>query len=317
MREKLLKLLKENDFISGEKLAEELNVSRTAIWKQIKNLKKIGYTIKSVENKGYKLVSNPDIPIPEEITPYLDTKIIGRKIYHYWEVTSTSDIGREKIKKDAIDGTIIVSDIQSKGRGRKDRTWISNRGGLWFSIIFYPRLLPEQGMILTMACSIAVAKAFKKIVDVNLNPEIKWPNDILINKKKVCGILTEFDAETDRINYAIVGIGINVNNNIDRTLKQTATSLKNILGKPVSKVDLLKYIIKFLDRYYLDIKACNYKKIRHKWLFYSKIIGRKIVVKRDTGTVKGIVKNIDKNGFLILDNGKEKMRILSGDISLI
>jgi len=313
MREKLLRLLKESDFISGEVLAKKLQVSRTAIWKQIKKLKEIGYKIESVKNKGYHLVSNPDIPIPEEITPFLKSDIVGREIYYFEKVDSTNNIARDFIKKEPHDGTIIVSDIQTQGRGRKDRQWISPKGGLWFSIILYPNIQPEKGMLLTMAISISIVEALKIVA--GLDSEIKWPNDLLLNKRKVCGVLTEFDAETDKINYAIVGVGINVNNEIDESLKNTATSLKKEKREIISKVELMRYIITYFDKYYRWVRDNKHDKIRDKWLSYSNIIGKKVIVKQNKNTIEGIVKYVDKNGFLIIDDNKKETRILSGDIT--
>jgi len=312
MREKLLKSLKENDFVSGEILAQKLKVSRTAIWKQIKKLREIGYKIESVKNKGYLLVSTPDKPIPEEITPFLKSDIVGREIHYFEKVNSTNNIARDFVKKESLDGTIIISDIQTQGRGRKGRKWISQKGGLWFSMILYPNIQPEKGMLLTMAISISIVESLKIVA--GLNSEIKWPNDVLSNKRKICGVLTEFDAEPDRINYAIVGVGINVNNEIDESLRNTATSLKKETRKIVSKIELIRSIINNFDKYYKCVRDNKHDKIRDKWLSYSNIIGKKVLVKQNKNTIKGIVKCVDKNGFLILDDNKKETRILSGDI---
>ena len=312
MREKLLKSLKENDFVSGEILAQKLKVSRTAIWKQIKKLREIGYKIESVKNKGYLLVSTPDKPIPEEITPFLKSDIVGREIHYFEKVNSTNNIARDFVKKESLDGTIIISDIQTQGRGRKGRKWISQKGGLWFSMILYPNIQPEKGMLLTMAISISIVESLKIVA--GLNSEIKWPNDVLSNKRKICGVLTEFDAEPDRINYAIVGVGINVNNEIDESLRNTATSLKKETRKIVSKIELIRSIINNFDKYYKCVRDNKHDKIRDKWLSYSNIIGKKVLVKQNKNTIKGIVKCVDKNGFLILDDNKKEIRILSGDI---
>lgn len=315
MRQKLLGLLKNGDFISGEILAKKLNVSRTAVWKQIKRLEKIGYKFESVKNKGYRLVSKPDKPIPEEITPYLDTRIIGREFHYFEKVGSTNTKAKELIKKDAAEGTVVVSDIQTHGRGRKNRAWISKEGGLWFSIVLYPDIQPLYGMVLTMAASVAITNSLKKLVGIH--SIIKWPNDILFNKKKLCGILTEFDAEIDKINYSIIGIGININNNINNSLKKTATSIKKEIGREVSKINLLRSILNNFDKYYLEVKEGKYDKIRFEWLKYSNIIGKNIIVKQNSKITKGIVKNIDRNGSLVLNTDRGKIRILSGDVQYL
>ena len=228
---------------------------------------------------------------------------------------STNTYLKKNIEKNFLEGTIIVSDIQTKGRGRKKRFWSSKKGGLWFSIILYPDISPDKGVFITMSASISIYKAIKELTGIEST--IKWPNDILIDEKKVCGILTEFDAETDRINYAILGIGINANNEIDNNLKEIATSIKRQYNKKISRVYLIRFIIKFFDRYYLEVKNKKYDKIRDEWLSHSKIIGKKIKVAQNKDVIKGIVKNVDKNGFLILNTEDGEKRILSGDIEYI
>ena len=183
MKYQILKLLESEDFISGEKLAKEFGISRTAIWKHIKNLKENGYKIESVKNKGYRLVSRPDILLPEEIMSKLNTKSIGDKIHYLKTVDSTNAYAKRLIEKGACDGTIIVSEIQTNGRGRMQRSWYSPEGGLWFSLILYPNIPPSSGMIITMAASLAVADGIKNITDIE--SRVKWPNDLLIDGKKV------------------------------------------------------------------------------------------------------------------------------------
>jgi BirA family biotin operon repressor/biotin-[acetyl-CoA-carboxylase] ligase len=315
MKKSLLDFLVEGRFVSGEKLASNLGISRTAVWKKINSLRNFGYNIQSVKNKGYLLVSRPDIPIPEEIRTDLDSKIIGRKIHYFKEINSTNLYAKKLVHEGAQEGTVVVADIQLSGRGRKDRNWSSPSGGLWFSIVLYPQLPPEKGMIVTMAASVAVAQAIKEIT--GLNPNIKWPNDILLNKKKVCGVLTELDAEMDRINYSIIGIGINVNNEIEEDLKDIAISLKSIIGYKISRVKLLQSILKFLDENYEKLASKDKKIIREIWLSFANIIGRKIQVNDEKEKISGIVIDVDDSGCLILDNDKGQVRIVSGDITFL
>ena len=171
----------------------------------------------------------------------LDTKIIGRNIYHFETIGSTNLFAKKLVKEGAEEGVVIVADVQSGGRGRKNRTWSSPEGGLWFSILLYPKISPQSVMLITMASSIAVAQGIEEITSIN--PVIKWPNDLSINEKKVCGILTEIDAEMDSINYTVVGIGINVNNELEKELQKTATTLKLEIGTQVPKVELLTSIL--------------------------------------------------------------------------
>ena len=314
MREKLLELLKKDCFVSGEHLAKELGVSRTAIWKQIKILRDVGYEIQSVKNKGYKLISRPDIPIPEEVSIGLNTKIIGRKIHYFKSISSTNLYAKKLADENAEDGTIVIADVQTSGRGRKNRNWTSDAGGLWFSTVLHPDIPPQQGMLITMTSSIAVAKA---IQDMGLSPVIKWPNDLLVNDKKICGILTELDAEMDKINYAIVGIGINTNNMLPKDLKKTATSASYELGNPISRVKFFRSVLKYFDENYNNLKSKKYDIIRKQWLSLSDIIGRKVRVNDEKNIFTGVVADVDQSGNLIIDTKNGFIKLISGDITYI
>jgi len=311
MKNKLLSLLG-NSFVSGERLAKDLGVTRTAVWKQISSLKKSGYEIESTKNKGYRLISRPDIPFSQEVTADLSTKIVGKDIHYFKEISSTNYFAKQLASKGAREGTIVVADVQTEGRGRKDRTWSSPSGGLWFSVILYPNIPPERGMLVTMTTSVAVTQAIEEIT--NLKPVIKWPNDLLINGKKVCGILTELDAEMDKINHTVIGIGINVNNEIDRELRDIAISLKQTVGHEVPRVKLLRSIIKYLDENYSKLKSENFDFIKNLWLSRANIIGKKIQVQNEETLITGIVSDVDESGCLILDSDKGKVRIVTGDV---
>ena len=313
MKEKILQLLNENNYISGEKIGKKLGVTRTAVWKQIQNLEKAGYQIESIKNKGYRIIKRPDIPIETEVKQNLNTRIIGRKVYYYPEITSTNTIAKQKAMEKTTEGTIIIADKQTKGRGRKNRTWVSLWGGLWFSIILYPDLPPERGMAVTMTASVSLAQAIEETTGIK--PVIKWPNDLLINNKKVCGILTELDAEIDKINYVIVGIGINVNNEIKDDLKSIATSLKEITGSSLHRVKLLRTILKYFDKNYLHIDNPSY--IRKQWLSYSKIIGKKMMITEGENKSIGVVQDVDESGCLIMNSDGKLKRIVSGDLSFL
>jgi len=314
MRDKILLLLK-NDFISGEKLAKTLGVSRTAVWKQINSLKKSGYKIESIKNKGYRLISRPDTPLPEEINAGLSTKIIGKNVYYFEKISSTNFFAKELANKNVNNGTIVVSDTQTQGRGRKDRTWFSPKGGLWFSVILYPDIQPYKSMMLTMAASLSVAEGIKKTIGIT--PRIKWPNDLLINGKKICGILTEIDAEPDKINFAVIGIGINVNNTLNKNLEKYATTLNKEHGSNVSRVNLLKSILKSFDENYMKLQENRYDEIRKNWLMLSQITGKTIRITDGKKSTKGVVKNIDEDGALILDVNCKITRVLSGDLTYL
>lgn len=262
-----------------------------------------------------KSTPNLDDLNPKEITKNLKTKIVGKKIYFFEKITSTNLYAKKLTKECIEDGTIVIADVQTCGRGRKNRFWHSPAGGLWFSVILYPNLSPESGMLITMAISISVAQAIKDIT--GLNTEIKWPNDLLLREKKVCGILTEINSDLHKLNYAIVGIGINVNNKIDEELKKIAISLKQEIGSEVSRTKLLKSILENLDINYNKLINKEFNYIKKTWLSFSKIIERKIQVVDEEIVIEGKVKDIDYNGYLILKTKFGEIRIVCGDIKYL
>ena len=211
MREHLLAMLKESDdFVSGQELCGKLSVSRTAIWKAINSLKEAGYVIEAVRNRGYRLVSCPDVLLSDEIQSRLETKWFGRKISYFDVIDSTNSEIKRQAEKEFIPGMLAIAEKQTLGRGRKERHWESPaKTGIWMSFAVKPDLPPYKASMITLVTALAVAKAIKDVT--GLNTEIKWPNDIVIGSRKVVGILTEMSAEMTTINYVVIGIGINVN----------------------------------------------------------------------------------------------------------
>jgi len=240
------------------------------------------------------------------------TKIIGKKIQYFKTINSTNLFIKKLLKKNVGEGTVVVADVQTHGHGRKKRIWSSPSGGLWFSVILYPDIPPQNAMLITMASSVAVAQGIQEVT--GLKPVIKWPNDLLLKEKKVCGILTELDAEIDKINYIIVGIGINVNNPIDEELKEIGISLFQEVRTKISRVELLRTILKYLDDLYHKINLADYNVIRKLWFSYSKIIGKEIKVTTEKSNFTGIVTSIDESGCLILETKDGSVKIVSGDI---
>lgn len=261
------------------------------------------------------MISRSDSPFLKEIIHELDTKIIGRNIYHFDIIDSTNLYAKKLVKKGVDEGVVIVADVQTSGRGRKNRIWSSPKGGLWFSIILFPNISPNQGMLITMACSVAIVQGIKEITGITA--EIKWPNDLLIGGKKVCGILTELDAEFDRIKYLVVGIGINVNNPLNEKLKKKATSLIKEAGKKISRAKLLRAYLIRIDDYYNKLLLGDYRFIRNSWLSYSNIIGKRVQVRDDKKVLTGKVTDVDNSGRLILETENTKIRIVSGDLKYL
>lgn len=291
-------------YISGEELANKLNVSRTTIWNNIDFLRKQGYTIEAHPNLGYRLIDVPDRVLPDEIQYGLKTKIMGKRIYAYEEVGSTNDIAWELAGQGEPEGSVVFAESQTKGRGRLKRQWFSpSRKGLWFSVILKPDLTPNYAPMITAVSAVATARAIAKYT--GLSVWIKWPNDIYINGKKAGGILTELNTELDTIKFVILGIGINVN--VDNFSIETATSLMIEGGKFYSRIELAKEILISLEYYY----KLKWDYIITEWKNLSLVSGKRVRV----GEIEGQAQGIDEQGALILrlDDGFIK-HITSGDV---
>jgi BirA family biotin operon repressor/biotin-[acetyl-CoA-carboxylase] ligase len=318
LRQRLIRFLKENkgEYISGQKLSEQLNVSRTAIWKHINELKNEGYQIKSHHKLGYKLVSEPDLLIYEEVSPYLTTNFIGKNYIHKLTIDSTNNFAKEIASK-VPDGTVIIAEEQSAGRGRLGRSWLSQKGcGIWMSVILKPNIQPQEAINLTQVAAISVVKAIEELSHVE--NKIKWPNDIIVNNKKVCGILTEMSSEIDKINYVVIGIGVNVNcYNFPEELKGKATSLNLETNSKVDRKKLTASILNNLEFYYNTYLQKGFEYIRPICIAKSITIGREIKVIYNEGEMVGKAVTIDSNGSLIVETKEGKrLSIMSGDVSV-
>lgn len=318
LKSKILNLLKENhEFISGEKLSDEFNMTRAGIWKHMKALKEDGYIIESVSGKGYKLTSSPDILTYEEIKKDLKTSKIGRNIYYYDSIDSTNKKAMD-LALTKKEGTVVVAEEQSQGKGRLGREWISPKSkGIYMSIILKPDIEPMKASKTTLIGAAAVNNALLKI---GIKSEIKWPNDILINGKKLCGILTEMSGQLNMVDYLVMGIGINVNlnkNDIPEELKDKATSINIEEGKTINRKSLMANILNELEKLYLDFidndDLSNTIDICRK---NSAILGKKINVIRGKETRRGLALGISDSGELIVDFQGIRENIYSGEVSI-
>jgi len=319
MTNDILKFLREKEYVSGEVLAQKLGISRVAVWKQIQKLKDMGYKITSDQNLGYCLVSRPDLLLPQEIQRGLSTNYVGKKMYYFPELKSTNIMAKEKAlhRAEGIDeGTLIIAERQSAGKGRLGREWFSPAGGIWLSIILYPQLSPSYISRITLMTAVAAVKAIK--IYTQIRPQIKWPNDILINEKKVCGILTEMSAELDIINWVVVGIGINVNidhREFPEDIQENTISLKEASDKEVLLVKLVQTFLQGFEKYYEILKRREFSSILKEWKLYSHTLGKKIRVDIGERIITGEAMDINESGALILkkEDG-ELAEIISGTI---
>lgn len=315
----ILKFLREKEYVSGEVLARRLKISRVAVWKQIQKLKDAGYKIISDQNLGYCLISRPDLLIPQEVQRGLSINYIGKEIYYFPELKSTNIIAKEKAlhRAEGIEeGTLIIAERQSAGKGRLGREWFSPAGGIWLSIILYPQLSPSYISRITLMTAVAVVKAIK--VCTQIESQIKWPNDILINEKKVCGILTEMSAELDIINWVVVGIGLNANidlRDFPEDIREKTTSLKETSGEEVSRVKLVQVFLQEFEKYYEKLKRKEFPSILRVWKLYSHTLGKKIRVDIRERIITGEAMDINESGALIFkkEDG-ELVEIISGTI---
>ncbi len=306
-------ILSKGKRVSGERLAHELSVSRTAIWKHIRELREAGYMIESSTNLGYSLVSTPDALTPGEIKAGLKTRLIGKNIQYFKETESTNIIARE-IANSVEEGTVVIAESQTGGRGRLGRKWLSPEGGVWLSIILKPGIQPQYAPRITLLAGVSVAKTIRSF---GLAAKIKWPNDVLINGKKVCGILTEIEAEMDMIDYCVVGIGIDANvdtESFPEDFRESSTSLKKELGKDINRVEFVQKLLLEFDALYLKFQKEEFSSILEEWRNMSATIGEYVKITTQTRTIYGEAIGVDNEGALILETGEGHLeKIVAGN----
>lgn len=321
MKEAVLRMLKQGspEFVSGEEICKALSVTRTAVWKNINALKEDGYKIEARSRAGYLFKSAPDIPYPQEIREGLFTRVFGHKIYHYNSVPSTNLLARELAQKGAPEGTLVVAEEQTGGKGRLGRSWHSPRGkGLCFSLIFRPPAAPAQAAQLTILAAVALTGAIRK--ETGLMAGIKWPNDLLFEGKKICGILTEMSAEMDRVNHLVLGAGINVNQSAEdfpEEVRDTATSLLLALNRPVPRVRLIQSILASIEKWYNRWLTEGFTPALGRWKDFSVTLQRPVRIHTLKESWDGWAEDLDEEGALILRMpDRSRRRVVSGEVSL-
>ncbi|TXK81379.1 biotin--[acetyl-CoA-carboxylase] ligase [Paenibacillus sp. N3.4] len=321
MNERILELFQEfpDAYVSGEEISRRLNVSRTAIWKHIEELRGAGYEFEAAPRKGYRLVSKPDKWQVKELLSGLKTKVLGHNLHIYGEVDSTQTIAHALVASGASEGTLVLAEAQSSGRGRMGRSWHSPAGkGIWMSLVLTPRIPVYFMPQLTLLSAVALCRAIQKVCRVDIG--IKWPNDLLINGKKVSGILLESSGEDERLKYVIAGIGISVNlkrEDYPEQLRPIATSLAIETGTDISRESLVQtFLLEFEELYALYIDK-GFAPIRLLWEALSVTLKRKIRTHTSSGLVEGIADSLDDSGALtVITNTGEKIKVYSGDIEL-
>jgi BirA family biotin operon repressor/biotin-[acetyl-CoA-carboxylase] ligase len=300
-RSEIINALKaaEGKTISGENIGRELGISRTMVCKYIKSLKEDGYEILSAPKKGYVLKSVPKFLYPDEILSGLKTTLFGKNIVYYEEANSSNDIAK-KAASTAEEGTIVVVERQTGGRGRLGRHWASPKGGIWFSIILKPRIALAKASRLTLTFGLSVVKAIRMY---GVDAKIKWPNDVLVDGKKISGILTEVEAEIDTVEFVVIGIGINVNmslKDIPEDLRENSTTLRDETGKTIDRVEFLQNLLYEMEQDYIRFSTQPFNEIMNDIVALSDTIGKDVTVTMPNRIVSGVVIGISKTGALLL-----------------
>lgn len=318
MKEEILLLLKNTEgFISGEEISKKFGVTRASIWKIINQLKEQGYAIESSTRKGYRLLTTPDVITKEELKSIINTKVIGKHIEYYDEVDSTNNEAKKLARNGAEDGTLVIANCQTKGKGRLGRSWLSPKDtGIWMSAILTPNIMPSQVSCMTLIAGLDMCKAIKKIT--GLNASIKWPNDIIIGSKKVCGILTEMSAEMQRINYIVVGIGVNVNTaGFDKSISH-ATSLMIEGQKKYERRMIIKEFVEKFDRSYtLYNKECSFAPFLDIYKENCMTLNKEVKIITNGDEYIAYAKDILADGSLLVETKtKEEKVIVAGEVSV-
>ena len=318
---KILSALRANsDGVSGAELAEQLKISRAAVWARIEELRRVGFEIEAGPHFGYRLVDEPDALFADDLLARLGkTKVVGRDIQVFEQTTSTNDV-IEMLARDGVkEGAVVFAEAQTKGRGRLGRKWMSpTHKGLWFSILLRPDLRPQETTQLTVASATALRRAIKTVT--GLSAQIKWPNDLLIGGKKVVGILTEMSAEVDRVRHVILGIGVDVNQDaaeFPAELRKIATSLKIEAGKEISRAELAAEILRELDFDYARICGGKFPGVADEWEAGCATIGKNVSVQMGTRQIRGRAEALDDDGALLVRTEHGRLeRIIGGDVTL-
>ncbi len=319
--DRILSLFKKsgNSFLSGEEVSRALGISRQALWKHIEKLREAGYVIEAVPHLGYKLIQAPDKMLSSEVKWNLNTEIIGSEIHFYDSLGSTNTVAYELAEHGAGEGAVVIAEEQTKGKGRLGRSWISPaKGGIYLSCVLRPDILPNGVSKITLVAAVSAVKAVRKFS--GLDALIKWPNDILVSDRKVAGILTELRGESDKVDFIILGIGINVNT-ARKVLPAGGTSLKeeSKSSTDFSRVELVKILLKEMESEYVKFKKHGFAAVRSELKSYSCALGRHVTINASDGIKSsGKAVDINENGALVIktEDGLKKA-FLSGDVTLV
>lgn len=304
--------------VSGETISNEIGITRSAVWKNIKELRQMGYDIQSSQKEGYRLVHASSRLLPYEVHKKLRTRVIGKKMRYFEHTPSTIWVGKQLCAENdpqKLHGTAIIAEEQTGGVGRLGRAWVSPSGGIWITLILKPHIPVDHVFMITMAGSIAVARAIRK--EFGIGALIKWPNDIFIGNKKVAGLLLELSAESDVIHYCLLSTGIDVNIPIGQfapDLQKAITSICMEVGHEVDRAAFLARILKEFETRFELIESGEYDAIIKEWKSISYTLEKRVQIRTMKSSFEGEAIDIDEFGALVVrkDNGKLE-RVIAGD----
>ena len=316
---KILKILRNtHGYLSGQELCEQLGISRTAVWKYMKQLKEEGYEIQSVQNKGYCLMEVPDVLGESEIKSRMETQWVGQRVYFYEEIDSTNTQAKRLAEEDAPSGTLIVSDCQLKGKGRRGRVWTSPKGeAIYMTILLRPQIRPDRASMVTLVMGLSVVQAIRNVL--GLETSIKWPNDVVLNRKKLVGTLTEMSAQMDYIEYMVIGTGINANmTEFSEELKDKATSLRMEMGRPVNRAALIAESMKCFEKNYeIFEKTQDLSGLIEDYQAVLANLNQPVRVLEPGHEYSGIARGINEKGELLVEREDGTVTaVYSGEVSV-
>jgi len=316
-KEILAYLRNAHGYISGDHMSNSMGISRTAIWKYINHLEQLGYRINKLKGKGYQLVTSPDKLYAWEIERFCETKNIGKKIIYKDAIDSTNSFAFKLALGGEAEGTCIIAETQDAGKGRLGRKWFSPVGkNLYISVVLRPHIPPSNVYPITFLSSLAVYDTIQTLTDIE--PVLKWPNDVLVAGKKICGTLLELSTEADMVRFVIVGIGLNINmgeNEIDKEIKDTATSLFMLTKKPFERSMVCGILLTNIERYYTIFMVKGPEEICSIWEDRAKIKGKHLEIIQMGESYRGVSEGIDKDGSILLAVDGKTKKIIAGDVS--
>jgi BirA family biotin operon repressor/biotin-[acetyl-CoA-carboxylase] ligase len=319
---KIVTLLKshKSEYLSGQDLSDSLKMSRAAVWKHIKKLQSLGYKIDSRPKIGYKLIKTTNLLLPWEISDGLETKVFGKRIYYFHTVDSTQNFAIGLAPKKIENGTMVIAEKQTHGRGRLDRKWISPSGGIWLSLILHPEFDISMSTLFPLITSLALAIAIEQVLKIK--PKLKWPNDVTVNGKKIAGILVDASLESGTIDHLIIGIGINFKINpleIEKSIKHTAnyygTTTLVKKNQNTSPIKLVQRFLFELERLYQASLKKESKFFIQQWTRRSSTLGKSVIITLPNETLRGKALRVDEDGALVISSKGKIQRIIAGDVS--